>query len=306
MYDIIVIGGGPAGLTAAIYGQRLGKKVLVIEKENFGGQMTFSPKIENYPGFVSISGSELAQNMVEQAGEQGAEFVMEEVTGIEVSESGVKKVITDFSSYEAKAVIIAVGVRHRLLKVPGEENFLGNGISFCAICDGAFYEGRDVAVIGGGNSALQEAVLLSKTSRKVTIVQNLDFLTGEKKLAEILEAAPNVEIMLGYVVERINGERELTGLDVKKVSSGEITTLKADGIFTAIGLEPVNGPFANVAETDKWGYFSSGEDGLTATEGIFVAGDCRSKKVRQVTAACSDGAGCAIAACDYIDRSAKN
>lgn len=306
MYDIIVIGGGPAGLTAAIYGLRLGKTVLVIEKENFGGQMTFSPKIENYPGFVSISGSELAQNMVEQAGEQGAEFVMEEVTGIEVSETGVKKVITDFSSYEGRTVIIAVGVRHRLLKVPGEENFLGNGISFCAICDGAFYEGKDVAVIGGGNSALQEAVLLSKTSRKVIVVQNLDFLTGEKKLAEILEAAPNVEIKLGYVVDRINGASALTGLDVKKVATGEIETLNVDGIFTAIGLEPVNGPFKDVAETDKWGYLQAGEDGLTRTEGIYVAGDCRTKRVRQVTAACSDGAGCAIAACDYIDRNAKN
>lgn len=307
MYDIIVIGGGPAGLTAAIYGLRLGKTVLVIEKENFGGQMTFSPKIENYPGFVSISGSELAQNMVEQAGEQGAEFAMEEVLGIEVLEGGIKKVVTDFSSYEGKTVIIAVGVRHRLLKVPGEDSFLGNGISFCAICDGAFYEGRDVAVIGGGNSALQEAVLLSKTSRKVIVVQNLDFLTGEKKLAEILEAAPNVEIKLGYVVDRINGDDRLTGLDVKNVATGDIETLNVDGIFTAIGLEPVNGPFKAVAETDKWGYLVAGEDGLTATEGIFVAGDCRTKRVRQVTAACSDGAGCAIAACDYIDRNmAKN
>ena len=302
MYDIIVVGGGPAGLTAAIYGQRLGKNVLVIEKENFGGQMTFSPKIENYPGFVSISGSELAQNMVEQAGQQGAEFAMEEALKIEVSGNGVKKVVTDFSTYEAKAVILALGVRHRLLKVPGEEDFLGSGISFCAICDGAFYEGKDVAVIGGGNSALQEAVLLSKTSRKVTVIQNLDFLTGEKKLAEILEAAPNVEIKLGYVVDKINGEGELTGLDVKKVATGEIETVNVDGIFTAIGLEPVNGAFADVAATDKWGYFAAGEDGLTATDGVFVAGDCRSKKVRQVAAACSDGACCAIAACEYIDR----
>ncbi len=302
MYDIIVIGGGPAGLTAAIYGLRLGKTVLVIEKENFGGQMTFSPKIENYPGFVSISGSELAQNMVEQAAEQGAEFAMEEVTGIETAGDGTKKVITDFGSYEGKAVIIAVGVRHRLLKVPGEDKFLGNGISFCAICDGAFYEGKDVAVIGGGNSALQEAVLLSKTSRKVTVVQNLDFLTGEKKLAEILEAAPNVEIKLGYVVDCINGENSLTGLNIKRVADGGVETLKVDGIFTAIGLEPVNGPFADVAKTDKWGYFEAREDGITRTEGIYVAGDCRSKRVRQVTAACSDGAWCAIAACDYIDR----
>ena len=303
MYDVIVIGGGPAGLTAALYCLRLGKTALVIEKESFGGQMTFSPKIENYPGFLSISGNELAQNMVEQVAEQGGSLAMEEVIRIENSRADdVKVVVTDCGAYEAKAVIIAVGVRHRLLNVPGEELFLGDGISFCAICDGAFYEGREVAVIGGGNSALQEAVLLSKTSKKVTIVQNLDFLTGEKKLQEILENAPNVEILLGYVVDRINGDSVLRGLDIKKDATGEIKTLRVDGIFTAIGLEPVNGSFTNVAELDKFGYIVADENGDTRTEGIFAAGDCRTKKVRQVSAACSDGACSAIAACNYIDR----
>ena len=163
-------------------------------------------------------------------------------------------------------------------------------------------ENREVAVIGGGNSALQEAVLLSKTSKKVTIVQNLDFLTGEKKLQEILENAPNVEILLGYVVDRINGDTALRGLDIKKEATGEIKTLNVDGIFTAIGLEPVNGNFTNVAELDKFGYIVADENGDTRTEGIFAAGDCRTKKVRQVSAACSDGACSAIAACNYIDR----
>lgn len=171
MYDVVVIGGGPAGLTAALYSLRAGKSVLVIEKENFGGQMTFSPKIENYPGYTSISGNELASNMVNQVVEQGAEIAMEEVLRIETTRTdNVKVVVTDIGTYEAKAVIIAVGVKHRRLNVPGEENFLGDGISFCAICDGAFYEGKTVAVVGGGNSALQEAVLLSKTSKKVIVV----------------------------------------------------------------------------------------------------------------------------------------
>lgn len=303
MYDIIVVGGGPAGLTAALYSLRAGKSVLVIERENYGGQMTFSPKIENYPGFSSISGNELAQKMVEQVATQGAALTMEEVVRIENSRAdNVKVVVTDCGAYECKAVILAVGVKHRLLNVPGENRFLGDGISFCAICDGAFYEGLDVAVIGGGNSALQEAVLLAQTSRKVTIVQNLDFLTGEKKLVEILEAAPNVEILCGYTVNEILGAEKLEGLNIKNAATGEVRTLKVDGIFTAIGLAPVNDFFTNVAELDKNGYIVADESGVVTASGVFAAGDCRTKRVRQISAACSDGAGCAIRACEYIDR----
>jgi len=302
MYDIIVVGGGPAGLTSAIYSLRAGKSVLIIEKENFGGQMTFSPKIENYPGFSSISGNELAQNMVEHAANQGASMTMEEVTGIEILPNGVKLVKTDIGEYEAKAVIIATGVKHRLLNVPGEDDYLGNGISFCAICDGAFYEGKDVAVIGGGNSALQEAVLLSKTSRKVVVIQNLDSLTGEKKLQDILFASKNVEILCGYVVEKINGEEELTGLDIKNVKTGDVKTLNVDGIFTAIGLVPEGKLFENLVELDKYGYIVSDESGVTKTAGIFVAGDIRTKRVRQISAACSDGAHASINACEYLDK----
>lgn len=301
MYDIIVIGGGPAGLTAALYSLRFGKSVLIIEKETFGGQMTFSPKIENYPGFTSVSGNELASNMIEQVSAQGAEITMEEVLSVNNSD-GKKIVVTDSGAHEAKAVIIATGVKHRLLNVPGEDKFLGDGISFCAICDGAFYEGKAVVVVGGGNSALQEAVLLSKTSKKVTIVQNLDFLTGEKKLIEILENTANVEIMLGYTVESIEGEEELSGISIKSTKTGEISVLKTDGVFTAIGLVPENENFADVADIDERGYFAADESGITKTEGVFVAGDCRSKRVRQISAACSDGAHAAINACDYIDR----
>lgn len=303
MYDVIVIGGGPAGLTAALYSLRAGKSVLLIEKENFGGQMTFSPKIENYPGFASISGNELASNMVDQVVNQGAELAMEEVLSIEPNaEEKVNVVVTDSNKYQSKTVIIAVGVKHRLLHVPGEEKFLGDGISFCAICDGAFYEGKEVAVVGGGNSALQEAVLLSKTSKKVTIIQNLDFLTGEKKLVEILEKTPNVEILCGYTVASIEGEDSLSGIAITDTKTNEVKLLKVDGVFTAIGLAPANDRFSSVAALDERGYIAADESGKTTTNGIFVAGDCRTKKVRQISAACSDGAACSIAACDYIDR----
>lgn len=302
IYDVVVIGGGPAGLTAALYSLRAGRSVLVIEKEGFGGQMTYSPKIENYPGFTSISGNELAANMVEQVIAQGAEITMEEVIRIDTARTdNIKVITTDIGAYEARAVIIAVGVKHRLLNVPGEEKFLGEGISFCALCDGAFYEGKEVAVIGGGNSALQEAILLSKTSKKVTIIQNLDFLTGEKKLIDILENTPNVEIILGYTVDSFEGDEKITGVTIRSAKDSSTKTVAIDGVFTAIGLAPANDRFSNVAALDERGYFAADESGITSTKGIFVAGDCRTKRVRQISAACSDGAWCSVAAGEYLD-----
>ena len=214
MYDIIIIGGGPAGLTAAVYGKRAGKSVLVIEKETFGGQITFSPKVENIPGFAPLSGNEFAEKLVEQALTLGADMEMAEVSSVKDGE--VKTVVTDGGDFEGKAVIIASGAKHRLLGVENEEKFIGNGISFCAVCDGAFYKGQDVAVIGGGNSALQEAVLLSELCSKVTVVQNLDFLTGEKTLADQLYSKENVEIITGATVEGFEGKEELSGVNIKK------------------------------------------------------------------------------------------
>lgn len=299
MYDIIIIGGGPAGLTAALYARRANKTVLVIEKGTFGGQITYSPKVENIPGFIQLSGNEFAEKLVEQVLEQGADIECAEVK--EIKNGAIKTVITDCGDFEAKALIIATGAKHRMLGLRREEQFVGEGISFCAVCDGAFYTGKTVAVIGGGNSALQEALLLSDLAQKVYVVQNLDYFTGEEKLQEQLKAKPNVEVILGTTVESLLGETELTGITIRN-SKGEITQLEIDGMFVAIGLIPQNEPFAGQIELNPYGYVDSGEDCVTSAEGIFVAGDCRSKKIRQVATAAADGAVAALAACDYLDK----
>ena len=300
MHDIIIVGGGPAGLTAAVYGLRAGKSVLVIEKNGFGGQIAFSPKVENIPGTISISGAEFADKLTEQAMNLGADVELETV--IRVENGDVKKVYTEEGNcFEAGAVILAVGVKHRMLGLPGEEELVGNGLSFCAVCDGAFYAGQDVAMIGGGNSALQEALLLSEVCNKVTIVQNLAFFTGEKKLADALAAKDNVEVLFSTVVaEYLSENGTLTGLRVHN-ENGDERVLKLDGAFLAVGLAPENDAFALLAELNDWGYFASGEDCTTQTPGIFVAGDCRSKSIRQVTTAAGDGAVAAMAACRYLD-----
>ena len=299
MYDIAIIGGGPAGLTAALYARRPNKSVLLLEKGSFGGQITYSPKVENIPGFLSLSGNEFAEMLVEQVLEQGADVECAEVLSISGNE--IKTVHTDDGDYQAKAVIIATGAKHRMLGLPREEEFVGEGISFCAVCDGAFYSGKTVAVIGGGNSALQEALLLSDLAEKVYLVKNLDYLTGEDKLQEQLKAKENVEIILGNVVDSLIGDTELSGINIKN-AGGEIRVLTIDGMFVAIGLVPQNEPFAELINLNAWGYVDAGEDCLTSAEGIFVAGDCRSKKIRQVATAAADGAIAALAACDYVDR----
>ncbi len=301
MYDIIVIGGGPAGLTAALYARRANKSVLVIEKATFGGQITYSPKVENIPGFISLTGNEFAEKLVEQVLEQGAEVEAAEVEKVEV-EGDIKKVTTDCGDvFEGKSLIIATGARHRLLGLPNEESYIGEGISFCAVCDGAFYEDKTVAVIGGGNSALQEALLLSDLAKKVYVVQNLDFLTGEEKLSEQLSERDNIEVILGTVVKELHGEGELTGITVTEEKTGKDTLLEVDGMFIAIGLVPQNEIFTEVITLDDRGYAEAGEDCITSALGIFAAGDCRKKRIRQVTTAAADGAIAALAACDYVD-----
>ncbi len=301
MYDIVVIGAGPAGLTAALYARRAEKSVLILEKGAFGGQITFSPKVENYPAFDSVSGTELADKMVEQVLAQGADVEVETVTGITV-DGDVKTVHTEEgSAYTCKAVIIACGAKHRHLGVPNEEKFIGDGISFCAVCDGAFYKNKTVALVGGGNSALQEAILLSEGCKKVYVLQNLDFLTGEKRLQDILAKRGNVEIITGTVVSEIIDGDTFSGAVIEKVADGTKETLMLDGMFVAIGLVPENGAFENVVALDERGYVDADEDCTTATAGVFVAGDCRRKAVRQVTTATGDGATAAINACRYID-----
>ena len=302
MYDIIIIGGGPAGLTAALYACRANKKTLVIEKETFGGQITFSPKVENIPGFISLTGNEFAEKLVEQVLEQGAD--VESCEALEIRDGEVKTVVTDDGEYRGKAVIIATGAKHRMLGIDGEEKFVGEGISFCAVCDGAFYKDKTVAVVGGGNSALQEAILLADTAKKVYVVQNLDFFTGEKKLVDQLERLDNIEIILGVTVDSFVGDNELEGVVIKN-SAGETRSLEIDGLFVAIGLIPQNDAFKNVVTLDGRGYAEVDESCEAETNGIFVAGDCRTKKIRQVTTAAADGAIAALAACDYIDGLGK-
>ena len=299
MFDIIVIGGGPAGLTAALYALRADKSVLVIEKDTFGGQITYSPKVENYPGFAVMSGNEFAEKLLDQVLAQGAEIELSRVT--EIKDGEVKTVITEDGAFEAKAVVIAVGVKHRMLGAPGEGELVGHGISFCAVCDGAFYRDRDVAVIGGGNSALQEALLLADTAKTVTVVQNLDYLTGEARLQSALAEKPNVKVILGSVVkEFLKDGDSLSGVVI--TGKGGDSTLEVDGVFVAIGLIPENKPFEELADLNDYGYFDTDEFCKTKTPGVFVAGDCRSKRIRQITTATADGAVAALAACEYVDK----
>lgn len=302
MYDCIIVGGGPAGLTAAIYALRAGKRVLVIEKGGFGGQIAFSPKVENIPGFGQIGGSEFAEQLTDQALSLGADAELETVTKVSQTSNGFAVVTEEGSTYEGKTVILAVGVKHRTLGLPHEDELIGNGISFCAVCDGAFYAGQDVAMIGGGNSALQEALLLSEVCRKVTVVQNLPTFTGEETLAKALLQKENVEVLFSTLVtgyESKNGS--LCALTVKP-ENGEETRIPVDGAFLAVGLVPENEAFAALAALDDRGYFAADEHCAGDVAGIFVAGDCRRKHIRQVVTAAADGAVAAMAACRYLDK----
>lgn len=300
MYDIIIIGAGPAGLTAAVYARRAEKSVLVLEKGVFGGQVTYSPLIENYPGFAAMSGNEFAEKLIDQALSQGADIEMETVT--EIRDNGSSKtVVTEEGEHEAKAVIIATGVKHRQIGLPNENELVGEGVSYCAVCDGAFFRGQTVAVLGGGNSALQEAALLSETCKKVYVIQNLDYLTGEAKLAEKLKARDNVEFVMGTVISALNGEKSLESLTLRREADGAESKLEVSGLFVAIGLIPGNDAFADIAGLDEWGYIDSDESCLTKTPGVFTAGDCRKKQIRQITTAAADGSVAALAACRYID-----
>ena len=303
MYDIIVVGGGPAGMTAALYAQRNGKNALVIEKAGFGGQITHSPKVENFPSRLSMSGNEFADELFSQILEQGAEFEIETVCGIE--DKGDYKIVSteEGSAFEGKAVIIATGVKHRMLGLEGENELVGEGISFCAVCDGDFYKNKVVAVAGGGNSALQEAILLSDKCAKVIMLQDMPFFTGEQKLQDVLFARDNVEAHTGVKIQKLLTENgEFKGVEIAKAETGETQVVNADGLFVAIGLVPENEPFKELAELNDYGYFASDESCITKTPGIFVAGDCRSKFIRQITTAAADGTIAALAACRYINE----
>ena len=301
MYDVVIVGGGPAGLTAAVYALRAGKSVLVVEKAGFGGQIAFSPKVENIPGTIQISGAEFAEALTEQAMALGADVELETVTGLEKQDGCFRVLTEDGAVFEGKTVILALGVKHRLLGLPGEEDLIGKGLSFCAVCDGAFYAQQNTAMIGGGNSALQEALLLSEVCNHVTVIQNLPDFTGEKKLADALRSKENVTVHFSTLVDAyLTNGQELTGLRIRNQETGEVEELVVDGAFLAVGLAPENDPFSDFVCLNDWGYFDCGEDCTTRTEGLFVAGDCRSKRIRQVTTAAADGAVAAMAACRYL------
>ena len=297
LFDIIIIGGGPAGLTAAVYARRAGKSVLLLEKEGFGGQIASSPKVENFPGFAAISGAELSDRLYSQADELGARLELEEV--LEIRDGAVKTVGTDYGSYDCKALILATGMKHRTLGLPGEDAM--GGISYCAVCDGSFYKDRDTAVCGGGNTALQAALFLSDICRKVTVIHRRDTFRGDPILVEQLKKRPNVDFAMNTVVTGLLGQGTLSGLALKNTATGEERQLAVDGLFEAVGQLPEKKLAASVAEVDETGFVPAGEDCVTSAAGVFVAGDCRAKEVRQLTTACADGAVAALAACKYCD-----
>ena len=300
LYDIAIVGGGPAGLTAAIYGARAGKTVLLLERESIGGQIVYSPLVENYPALPHVSGADLAAKLYEQVEALGVEIASEEVVRAERQGDGTFLLTTDYGSHVSRALILATGVQHRRLGLPGEEELVGAGVSYCAVCDGAFFAGKDVAVVGGGDTALQDALFLANTCRSVTVVVRRDRFRGEAALARQLQARDNVSVWfehrpVGYVT--LDGA--LSGLNVE--GPGGQRMLAVEGVFLAVGQEPCSAAFAELTDTDAAGYYLVDERCRTAVPGLYVAGDCRAKAVRQLTTAVGDGAVAALAACAELD-----
>ncbi len=310
MKDVIIIGAGTAGLTAAIYALRAGKSVLVLEQGNYGGQIINTPKVENYPGIEQISGYEFAAGLYRQAEKLGMEYRSEKVTDIRLEggaeakeelssaslETGNKIVETTEQSYHARAVILATGAKNRPLGIEKEAEYTGRGISYCATCDGMFFRGKKVAVVGGGNTALEDAAFLSNYCEKVYLIHRRETFRGEEKLVKELRKKENVEFFLNKTVQELEGGATLQAVVLRDKISGEESRLEISGLFVAIGQMPENGVFAGLVDLDENGYILAGEDCRTNVEGIFAAGDCRKKTVRQLTTAAADGAVAALAA----------
>ena len=299
MNDIIIIGAGTAGLSAAIYARRAGKKALILEALSYGGQIINTPEVENYPGIKNISGFDFATGLYEQAAALGAEIEYVRVTGIESNADGSKTVHTTGGDRECKAVIIATGAKNRPLGIDREEELTGSGISYCATCDGAFYKKKSVAVNGGGNTAIEDAGFLSNFCSKVYVIHRRDEFRADVHEVEKLKAKENVEFILDSEVTALLGDDELTGIEVTNKKTGEKKELEISGLFIAIGQMPDNTAFASVVNLDEKGYIIGKEDCLTNTPGVFTAGDCRTKAVRQLTTAAADGAVAALAAAAY-------
>ena len=301
MYDILIVGGGPAGLTAAIYATRAGKTVAVLERAVTGGQIIYSPQVDNYPALPHVSGADFAVQLSDQVTELGVDVLYTEVTGAERTEAGFR-LTTDSGTQECRALILAAGVQHRKLGVAGEEELTGRGVSYCAVCDGAFYAGKSVAVVGGGDTALQDALFLAGVCGSVTLLVRRDRFRGEAKRAEALRQKPNVDIRFRRTVEELRqADGMLNGLVLKDQDSGALEEFPVDGLFLAVGQEPCGGVFSGLVDVDAQGYIVAGENGETGTPGVFAAGDCRTKEVRQLTTAVGDGANAAVAACNYLD-----
>ncbi len=304
MYDIAIIGAGPAGLTAGIYARRAGKTAVIFECTGIGGQIAQAGHVENYPAFPSISGIDLSSAMYEQAEGLGSEFVFDRVVSVEKKDDGFL-VTCEYEKHEAKAIILATGAACRHLNIDGEEALVGRGVSYCAVCDGAFYRDKDVIVVGGGNSALEDALYLSTYCHRVTLVHRRD--TFRADLAEIakIQAKENIVTQMSARPVAINQKEENGGTVFASVTlehaDGTQSTLEADGLFVAVGRVPQNNPFSSLVALDEGGYVEAGEDCTTKTPGVFVAGDCRKKNIRQLTTAVADGTVAALAAIAYIE-----
>ncbi len=302
MYDIIIVGAGTAGMSAAIYGVRAGKSVLMIEAESYGGQIINTPEIENYPGIRQTSGFEFAQGLYEQAEALGAEYKAARVSAIE-DQGKVKVVVTeDGERIEAKAVILATGAKNRPLGIEREQELTGAGVSYCATCDGMFYRKKDVAVNGGGNTALEDAEFLSNICNKVYLIHRRDQFRGDEVEVEKLRSKENVEFVLDSTIVELKGDDRLSAVVTENKFTHEQREIPVSGLFVAIGQVPENTVFSNLISVDQTGYIIAGEDCRTNADGIFTAGDCRTKTVRQLTTAASDGAVAALAASEYINK----
>ncbi len=301
-HDIIVVGAGTAGMTAALYALRNGKSVLVLESESMGGQIAFSPKVENFPSHKSVSGAELADMMYDQISELGAETELEKALSVTKNGEGNFTVKTEYGDHDGRAVIIATGVRHRNIGVDGEEELIGKGVSYCATCDGPFYAGEEVALIGDGNTALQYAVMLSGYCKKVTVCTLFDRFFGEARLVKTLKSKENVEIVHNVSLQKfVTADGKLSALAFKKTTDGADFVLPTRAVFICVGQIPANEAFADLVKLDDKGFIVAEEDCKTGCDGVFAAGDCRTKKVRQLTTAAADGATAAVNACAYID-----
>ncbi len=301
MYDIIIIGSGPAGLAAAIYGERARLSLLVVEKQPLsGGQIINTTDVDNYPGLQGVGGFELASKLRSHADAMGAEIITAEVKDVELL-GDVKRVVTEDAVYEGKTVIIATGATHRKLGVPGEEELLGAGVSYCATCDGAFFRGKEVAVIGGGDVALEDALFLSRISSKVYLIHRRDEFRGAKSLQEKVFAAENIEIIWNTVAEEVVGEGKVEALALQNRATGETYSLSVQGVFVAVGIQPNTELFRGMTELDKSGYIRAGEEGNTSVPGVFAAGDVRTKQLRQVITAAADGANAVTSVEHYLN-----